>query len=72
MPLGGINSYVSESYLLVCEFNTWSKDPIDRGYIYFLILTAWFMPVCIIFYCYTKIFLYTSGTRSSVKNFQNT
>ena len=92
MPLSGISSYVSESYLLVCEFNTWSKDSVDRGYIYFLILTAWFMPVCIIFYCYTKviwmkfsweksleksriffqIFLYTSGTRSSVKNLQNT
>ena len=55
MPLSGISSYVSESYLLVCEFNTWSKDSVDRGYIYFLILTAWFMPVCIIFYCYTKV-----------------
>ena len=55
LPLCGINKYVAETYLLACEFDTWSVDPWDRAYIYFLIVTAWLVPVVIIVTCYVNV-----------------
>ena len=58
MPLVGINKYVSESYLIVCTFNTWSQDPVDRGYIYVMVFIGWLVPVIVIIFSYLNVSLF--------------
>ena len=58
LPLMGINRYVAETYLLVCEFDTWSDELGDRIYIYLMLLLAWLFPIIMICHCYLKVRIY--------------
>lgn len=70
LPILGINAYVSENYFLACTFDTWSRKTTDQVYIYSMIFTAWLMPICVVFFCYIKIFVYTSGPDQVSKIFR--
>ncbi|CAL4131331.1 unnamed protein product, partial [Meganyctiphanes norvegica] len=55
-PILGWNQYVLEGFLTSCSFDYLSDDPWTRGYVYFLMVGAYILPLTIIIACYGFIY----------------
>ncbi|KAK7790844.1 hypothetical protein R5R35_010719 [Gryllus longicercus] len=58
LPLTGIgvSPYTPEGYLTSCSFDYMSRNYVNRVYIFTFFSAAWVLPLCVITFCYSRIY----------------
>ncbi|GLH11796.1 Opsin Rh3, partial [Gryllus bimaculatus] len=58
LPLTGIgvSPYTPEGYLTSCSFDYMSRSYVNRVYIFTFFSAAWVLPLCVITFCYSRIY----------------
>ncbi|CAK1545840.1 unnamed protein product [Leptosia nina] len=60
----GYGHYVPEGFLTSCSFDYLTDELSPRYFIFAFFCAAWFIPLCIICFCYTRILRIVIGSRN--------